>query len=929
MPTQRELFETALALPPVQRAAWLQAHCSDPSQRAAIERMLSADTDEALLDRSFDDLLDRVGECEPETPAPSPGAGIGPFTLLEKLGEGGSSIVFRAEREQAGVRQTVALKLLRRGLYSPEEQRRFRRERRALAQLRHPGIARLIEGGVTDVGMPYIALELVDGAPITDFVREHRSDLRQRLHLFIAICRAVEAAHRALIVHRDLKPSNVLVTREGEVKLLDFGIAKLLAGDGDDDGMPTQMLAMTPAYAAPEQFKHGLITTATDVYSLGVLLGELVTGRRREHGDTRTPSSQVSASLEPDAPPMPPRVLRRQLRGDLDNIVVKAIDGEPERRYASAGALADDVERHLDGLPVTAHPPSRLYRARKFIARHRGGVATTLALLLAIFSALGIALWQTGVARTEAARAATIKDFLIDMFRASDPRKAQDKPRGQVTARELLDLNAPRITQEFGDDADTRIELLGVAASIYRELGDEERYRVLHDQQIDLARQHYGDAHPAIIDGLLDDAQHASARNDYAGARKALAQADPLIQRAGLDRAVQRARWWQARSSLLADDNAGRKDSDVALQHAVDLFSQVAPNDPGYVRALDGLAFHVQTKDPAQAERLYLLAIAAAAGSRDRDDAELQHLTYPGLAQAREDQGDYAGAEIAYSRSAELARRTFGEDHSTAWVPAAQHAWMVHRQGERDRAHALFDRLLETIPPDWNDDSYDEYAREFYAACLAAEGRARDAIPLLEAAQRVYIEKPSVDYELRRNRLILGDAYDRVGRMQEARTMLKSSLDERIAKEAADARTLLDARERWGRFLIEQGDPVGAEREFREVLAQTHGRRLVTTALAEGGIARLAILRNDLPAALDASRRAIDAFDATVGRRDVRSGPMVWLIRSDALRRSGDARGAREWAQRALDASRRYDDPSAASIVEAEAALRAAAEGAR
>ncbi|MEO7325304.1 MAG: serine/threonine-protein kinase [Dokdonella sp.] len=920
---QRDLFETALALPAEQRAAWLDQHCRDPDQRHALDRMLSADTEEDVLDRSFDDLLGRVGECEPDAAMRSPGASIGPFNLLAKIGEGGSSIVYRAEREQSGVKQTVALKLLRRGLYSEEEKNRFRRERRALAQLRHPGIAHLIEGGVTEAGVPYIALEFVEGAPITDYVREHHSDLRQRLRLFVAICRAVEAAHRALIVHRDLKPSNVLVTGEGDVKLLDFGIAKLLNGDGEDDSMHTQTLAMTPAYAAPEQFNRGLVTTATDVYALGILLGELVTGRRREHGDTRTPSSQVGSRVEPNAPPMAVRLLRRQLRGDLDNIVVKAIDGEPERRYTSAGALADDVERHLGGQPVAAHPPSRLYRARKFIARHRGGVATTLVLLLAIFAALGIALWQTGIARSEAARAATIKDFLIDMFRASDPRVAQDKPRGQITARELLDLNAARITQEFDGDAETQIELLGVAASIYRELDDDARYRALHAQQIDLARRRYGDAHPAIIDGLIDDAQHASNGNDYAGARKALAQADPLIGRAGLDRSVQRARWWQVQSGLLAEDDAAREQSDTALEHAVDLFAQVAPGNPGYVHALDSFGFRVLSSDPARAEQLYLRAIAAAANSRPRDDAELQHLAYPGLAQSREDQGDYAGAEDAYEHSADIARRTFGENHSTAWVPAAQHAWSVHRRGERERAHALFDHLLKLIPPDWSADSYDEYAREFYAGCLAAEGRASEAIPLLEAAQRVYIEKPSVDYELRRNRLILGDAYDRVGRTNEARTMIKASLDERIAKEAPDARTVMDARERWGRFLIDQQDLIGAEAQLREVLAQTHGRKIVTAALAESDLARLAMLRNDLPTALDASARAVESFEHVLGRLDVRSGPAIWLIRSDVLRRHGDLRGARDWAQRALDASRRYDDASATSIVAATAAVNA------
>ena len=927
-PSLRDLFEAALEVDATERDAWLKGHCADPGDRAMLARMLAADAADPRqpLDAPYEALLDRVGDAGSEAPLFAPGAAVGPYVLGERLGEGGNSVVFRATREQAGVSQLVALKLLRRGIHTTEEQRRFRAERRALALLRHPGIARLIEGGVTAAGVPYIALELVEGETVTAHVRERRLGLRERLHLFVTVCRAVEAAHRALIVHRDLKPSNVLVTHEGEVKLLDFGIAKLLDADDEPDATHTQGIAMTPAYAAPEQFRRGLVTAATDVYALGVLLGELLTGHRREPGDDRTPSLQATTATA-DAP-LPPPALRRALRGDLDNIVLRATDAEPERRYASAGALADDLQRHLDGLPVLAHPPARLYRARKFVARHRMAVATACVVLLAILAALGVALWQADLARAQAQRAATIKDFLIGMFRASDPRLAQDKPRGQVTAKELLDRTAPRIASQFGNDDETRIELLGVAANIYRELGEEERYRSLHAAQVELALRDHGEAHPAIIDGLLDDAARASDGNDYGAARQLLDRADPLIRKAGLERAVQRARWWQIRAGLIASTDAQRAESNASLAHAVDLYAAVAPGDPGYVRALDALAFHYNT-DPARAERLFQRAIDAAQASDQRDDAELQRLAYPGLAQAREDQGNYTGAEEAYAHSAELARKTYGETHSTAWVPTAQHAWTVHRLGERERALALFEPLMHVIPPDWDADSNDEYAREFYASCLASEGRAAEAIPLLEAAQRAYVAKPGVDYELRRNRLILGDAYDRAGRSDEARTMLKASLDERIEKESADARTLLDARERWGRFLLDHAKPDGsdlaaAEREFREVLAQQHGRRLASGALAEGGLARIALARGDLEAANSGSQRAVEAFEHMIGRRDVRSGPYLWLLRSGVLLRRGERDAARTWAQRALEASRRYDAPAAASITQAQAALQAA-----
>ena len=254
--------------------------------------MIAADADDdVVLERSADAVARAIGETDATPGLAGRARRIGPFELLEVLGEGGTSTVFRAERTIDGVRQIVALKLLRRSFYSQDAQRQFRRERLALSQLRHPGIARLIEGGISETGLAYIALDLVDGVPITDHARNNRLDLRARLKLFLQVCRAVEAAHRALIVHRDLKPSNVLVTADGEVKLLDFGIAKLL--DADDETQ-THLPAFTPAYAAPEQRSGAPITTATDVYALGVLLGELVTGQRLNDGSGRTPSGQVT-----------------------------------------------------------------------------------------------------------------------------------------------------------------------------------------------------------------------------------------------------------------------------------------------------------------------------------------------------------------------------------------------------------------------------------------------------------------------------------------------------------------------------------------------------------------------------------------------------------------------------------------------------------
>ncbi|MGN6517831.1 MAG: serine/threonine-protein kinase [Dokdonella sp.] len=547
----REWFEAALALAPAERAEWLAEHCTDEGQRAEVLRLLAADAEggERVLDQPFDQLLGRVGETA-APPAPLPhGTTVGDYTLIERLGEGGYSVVYRAEREQAGVRQAVALKLLHRGLHTPEEQRRFRDERRALAQLRHPGIARLIEGGVTAAGAPYIALELVDGAPITDYARSHRLDLHARLRLFVAVCRAVEAAHRALIVHRDLKPSNVLVTREGEVKLLDFGIAKLL--DAGDDATRTQRQALTPAYAAPEQFALGQITTATDVYALGVLLGELVTGQRRAPGDAHTPSSRVGADTDEALLPAPARVVRRQLRGDLDNIVLKATAAEPERRYASAGAFADDVERHLAGQPVQAHPPSRWYRARKFVSRHRGGVASSALFLVAILAALALAVWQAQRAESaarraqvQARRAEAMQAFLGDVFRANSRNQPDAVKARQTTARELLDLGARRIDDAMADVPEAKLGVLQLFAQLYDDLQLADEALRVRRQAVELARGVYGPSSLQVADELVHLASAMqSSREDGDGRRATLDEAGRILDAHGDADSPTRGAW--------------------------------------------------------------------------------------------------------------------------------------------------------------------------------------------------------------------------------------------------------------------------------------------------------------------------------------------------------------------------------------------------
>ncbi|HKE46451.1 MAG TPA: protein kinase [Rhodanobacteraceae bacterium] len=463
-PSLRELYDALAGIGAGERQAFYDAHGVDATLRARLERMLEADAAPggAVPRLGAAEIADALAD-EEGGEAPGPGGRVASFELVALIGEGGSSTVFRAARTMDGVEQHVALKLLRRGVFTPDARRLFRRERLALAHLQHPGIARLIEGGVTETGLAYIALELVEGVPITDFARERGLALRDRLTLFLQVCRAVDAAHRALIVHRDLKPSNVLVTADGTVKLVDFGIAKLL--DTDDD-VQTRMPAFTPAYAAPEQRAGGAVTTATDVFSLGVLLGELLTGRRLNDGSGRTPSGRSGDE------PAPASIARRELRGDLDNIVMKAIATEPERRYASASAFADDIERLLDARPVAAHPPSRWYRTRKFVERHRGAVATTALLALALLAVLGTTLWQVNVVRQEAARANAVRDFLLSVFKSAETTLPKDT---RPSVEDLVEAATARLEAQTSLPDAQRVDLLLALAKVAESVGAFEQ----------------------------------------------------------------------------------------------------------------------------------------------------------------------------------------------------------------------------------------------------------------------------------------------------------------------------------------------------------------------------------------------------------------------------------------------------------------------
>lgn len=481
------------------------------------------------------------------------GERVGPYRLLEVLGEGGMGVVYLAEREEE-FEQLVALKLVRSGLGSAEARRRFHAERQILARLAHPNIARLLDGGTTDDGRPYFAMERVEGEPVDRYCDRLRLPIRRRLELFLDICSGLSLAHQNLVIHRDLKPSNILVDETGTPKLLDFGIAKILhpeprdgverserdAQDAQDaqnvqkaHTAPTLGRVMTPRYASPEQLRGETVGTASDVYSLGVVLYQVLTGHLPEGLASQDPLALMLAVCNKD--PLPPsvvvrrarerhdaeaeldeptpesisrargsdvRALRRSLNGDLDAILSKALRKEPAERYPSVEQLAADLRRHLDGLPVLAHRGHLAYRAGKFVRRHHFGLAAlaTILILAASFSvALVRQLHETERSRD---RAESISDFLIDLFQAAAPdRLTGDDP----TVRDLLDRGREQLESGLEQEPEVRSTLLLRLGEVYAGLGDLEEAKALLTASIDLFRARHDEEAASFLATALSD----------------------------------------------------------------------------------------------------------------------------------------------------------------------------------------------------------------------------------------------------------------------------------------------------------------------------------------------------------------------------------------------------------------------------------------
>src|SRR5580698_4564760 len=516
----RAVFEQVADIDGVDRAAHLDRFCGDDSDlRSSVQSLLARDggKDDPLLhavgaaaESLLEDHRDRLL-----------GTRVGPYRVVSILGHGGMSVVYRGERDDSQYTQVVAIKVLQHATVHPRLRSRLHSERHILATLDHGSIARLIDSGDLEDGTPYLVMEYVDGECVDSYCDSRTLFIRERLELFISVCAAVHYAHRNLVVHRDIKASNIFVTGEGVPKLLDFGIAKLLAPESLSHTLPVTRLQeriLTPENAAPEQVLGRPITTATDTYALGVLLYQLLTGRSPYRlmsysqlqleraicmDDPMRPSQIVVSKLsgEKDADRsrtsdrrgLSPQRLRGRLSGDLDAIIAMAMRKEPDRRYPSVEAFADDVNRHLLGQPVRARQGDWRYNTSKFMRRHFWAVAGVLAAFVGLALFAGVTLWQNH--RIELARDATAQErdraqqvsaFLVDVFSQADPFKAQGH---EATARELLDRGAEKVSGNLSLQPEVRAQLLESIGLAYRRQGLSERAIPLFEQAVAIRRQ--------------------------------------------------------------------------------------------------------------------------------------------------------------------------------------------------------------------------------------------------------------------------------------------------------------------------------------------------------------------------------------------------------------------------------------------------------
>ncbi|MEO8011601.1 MAG: serine/threonine-protein kinase, partial [Dokdonella sp.] len=695
-----ELFELAES----QREVRLDTiECEDATLAAELRRVLAADERSGLLDAGVEHaastLMARLAQEQQAFAGLHSEAGkrVGHYRLIERVGSGGMGEVWRAERID-DFEQAVAIKLIRPLMDSAHLRERFARERRILARLEHPNIARLLDGGVSDDGIPWYAMEFVRGTHLVQYAQQHALDTRARVELLLQVCDAVSHAQTLLVVHRDLKPSNILVDAEGRARVLDFGIARLLDDTADVHLTSTGMRVFSPAYAAPEQILGQAVGTAADVFALGAMLYELLSGEVPHPGRSASPDRLI-AGLELEGAPRPSDVLRqaskvttgnrstrptRELIGDLDTIVATALQPEPARRYIGAAQLGDDLRRWLEGRPIAAQPDTAGYRMRKFVSRHRIAVGSASTVLLALIAGLALAMWQANVAREQAqradaeaqraereaasanaqsARVRKVKDFMVSVFVEVDPLRRSGV--GSPSLEQALDAALDRARTELASDPVLQADVLDDFGEIRSNQGRFEEARALFDTALAVAEREYGPNHPIVAESLLNLGAVAAFSGNVADAATPVLRAIAILER---DDGGDPMALANAINSLAAvrqnqgDLTAAREVSERSLQ----MFRDIAPDGSEMMQSLINTGMLVVNDgDVDRGEALLREALAVIEKHHGPDSANLWP-ALSSLADVHFVRGDIVQELQALERALAIARATF--PHAHPWV---------------------------------------------------------------------------------------------------------------------------------------------------------------------------------------------------------------------------------------------------------------------
>ncbi|HEY6984831.1 MAG TPA: serine/threonine-protein kinase [Rhodanobacteraceae bacterium] len=907
-PRVKALFAAALELPEAERERWIAAECRDDADTLEELRSLLAAHSGPQSDflSSGGRLLGPVlAATRSDVPGLAAGARIGPYVLVREVGAGGMGQVFLAQRTDGQVKRQVALKLIRGEFTNPELQRRFVRERDTLARLAHPNIATLYDGGVADDGAPYFTMEFVEGEPIDRWCDARRLGVRERVALVARIADAVQYAHRNLIVHRDIKPSNILVTADGEPKLLDFGIAKPLATDAPGDQTGTALQPMTREYAAPEQILHEPITIATDEYALGVLLYRLLTGRmpyrRAELGQIGWSKAIIEESPEPidraidraptanapadtaavaDARGTSADALRRALRGDLEHIVQRALAKSPEARYPTVGALADDLRAYLDHRALSGG--TRMYRLRKFVRRHwlplTAGAAAAFALLL---GAIGIAFearqreLAAESALHEAQTSAAVKDFVLGLFEKANPNATQGK---LVTLRDAVDLGVQRLDKIPDDQSRLKAELQVTLGRIYFQLDQYKEAAALHAQAFETLKSRPEDAVLAVADerfwatevASMGDLARAQELADDAVARLRAVPNPPANE---LTRTLYTASWVALKHG---DMDRLKRYADEALA----LASRPPVDDALLYKALEmkGDLARRQHDFPLAVDS-YRQALALSAKTNGADDQESAALGQM-LGSALEQMGRYDEALAALQRAMDLNSRVFGESSTRALRLGEVVGLTEFEAGHIDDARQRYARLITLA------ESHTPVNEE-----LLGELRLNDAEMMVHLG------------EYARAELLLGKVRD----------FLKQHSGSDPVEVAETLSTL-------GEVEMQTGHLESAEADLREALATLASAKQTDTALVQARLGHVRLLRGDVPGAIELGREARDTGVKIDGERshDTALAHYYYGLALAAADRNDEAEA--EW-RAALDSYAKLLPPDGLHLLSANARL--------